>query len=70
MLKRQVTQSVSDSLQVRECTEEVRTIGRSHVAATNIGDFQSGLLLKPKGREFSSQWTVLVIVKVYTPRVG
>jgi hypothetical protein len=29
-----------------------------------------GLLLKPKGREVSSRWTVLVTVKVYTPRVG
>jgi hypothetical protein len=70
LLKRQVTQSVSDSLQVRECTEEVRTPGRSPVAATELRDFRSGLLLKPKGREVSSRWTVLVTVKVYTPGVG
>jgi hypothetical protein len=55
---------------VRECAEEVRTPGRSPVATTELEDFQSGLLLKPKGREVSSRWTVLVTVKVYTPVVG
>jgi hypothetical protein len=58
------------SLQVRECTEEVRTPGRSPVAATELRDFRSGLLLKPKGRELSSGWTFLVTVKVYTRGVG
>jgi hypothetical protein len=70
LLKRQVTHSVSDSLQVRECAKEVRNPGRSPVAAIKLGDFWFGLLLKPKGRELSSRWTVLVTVKVYTPRVG
>ena len=69
-LNKQVFRHVSDSLQVRECAEEVRTPGRSLVAATELRDFWSGLLLKPKGREVSSRWTILVIVKVYTPRVG
>jgi hypothetical protein len=50
--------------------EEVRTLGRSHVATTKLGDFRSGLLVKPKGREVSSRWNVLVTVKVYTPWVG
>ena len=70
MLKRQVTQFVSNSLQMRECMEEVRTPGRSPIAATEVGDFRSGLLLKPKGREVSSRWTVLVTVKVYILGVG
>jgi hypothetical protein len=61
---------VSNSLQVRECMEEVRTPGRSPIAATELRDFQYGLLLKPMGREVSSRWTVLVTVKVYTPGVG
>jgi hypothetical protein len=61
---------VSDSLQVRECTGEVRTPGRSPVVATELGDFRSSMLLKPKAREVSIRWTVLVIVKVHTPWVG
>ena len=52
-LKRQVVRPVSNSLQVRECTEGVRTLGRGHVAATELGEFQFGLLLKPKAREIS-----------------
>ena len=55
---------------MRECAEEVRTPGRSPVVATKLGDFRFGLLLKPKAMEVSSQWTVLVTVKVYTPGVG
>jgi hypothetical protein len=70
LLQRQVTQSMSESLQVGECMEEVRTPRRSHVATTELGDFWFGLLLKPKGREVSSRWTVLVTVKVYIPGVG
>jgi hypothetical protein len=50
-LKRQVVRPMSDSLQVRECVEEVRTPGRGPVAGTELGEFQSGLLLKPKARE-------------------
>jgi hypothetical protein len=42
---------MSDSPQVRECAEEVRTLGRGLVAATKLGEFWSGLLLKPKARE-------------------
>jgi hypothetical protein len=42
---------VGDSLQVRECTEEVRTPGRGPVAATELEEFRFGLLLKPKARE-------------------
>jgi hypothetical protein len=42
---------MSDSLQVRECVEEVRTPRRGPVAATELGEFWSGLLLKPKARE-------------------
>jgi hypothetical protein len=42
---------VSDSLQVRECTEEVRNPRRGHVDATELGEFGSGLLLKPKEME-------------------
>jgi hypothetical protein len=49
--KEQVSKPVSDSLQVRECAEEVRTPGRGPVAATELRDFWSGLLLKPKARE-------------------
>ena len=50
-MKKQVVRLVSDSLQVRECTEEVRNPGRGPIAATELGEFQSGLLLKPKARE-------------------
>jgi hypothetical protein len=42
---------MGDSLQVRECAEEVRNPGRGHVAATELREFRSGLLLKPKARE-------------------
>jgi hypothetical protein len=50
-LKRQVVKPVRDSLQVRECMEEVRTPGRGLVVATELGEFWSDLLLKPKARE-------------------
>ena len=50
-MKKQVVRPVSDSLQVKECAEEVITPGRSHVAATELGGFWSGLLLKLKARE-------------------
>jgi hypothetical protein len=40
------------------------------VVTTELRDFRSSMLLKPKGREVSSRWTVLVTVKVYTPGVG
>jgi len=43
---------MSDSLQVRECVEEVRNPGRGLVATIELGEFWSGLLLKPKAREF------------------
>jgi hypothetical protein len=46
-----------------------RTPGRNPVAATELGDFWSGLLLKPKAREVSSRRTVWVTDKVYTPGV-
>jgi hypothetical protein len=36
---------------VRECVEEVRTPGRGPVAATELGEFEFDLLLKPKARE-------------------
>jgi hypothetical protein len=50
---------VSDSLQVRECAwRKERAPGRNPVAATELGDFWSGLLLKPKAREISSRRTV------------
>ena len=42
---------MSGSLQVRECTEEVRTPRRGPIATTDLREFQSGLLLKPKARE-------------------
>jgi hypothetical protein len=42
---------MSDSLQVRECTEEVRTPGRGPVASRELREFQSSLLLNPKARE-------------------
>jgi hypothetical protein len=61
---------VSVSLHVRKCAEEVRTPRRSPVAAIELGDFWSGLFLKPKGREVSNRWTILVVVKVYTHGVG
>jgi hypothetical protein len=35
-----------------------RTPGRNPVAATKLRDFRSGLLLKPKAREVSSQRTI------------
>jgi hypothetical protein len=35
-----------------------RTPGRNPVAATELGDFQSGLLLKPKAREVRRGRTV------------
>jgi hypothetical protein len=47
----QVVRIVSDSLQVRECVEEVRTPGRGPVASIELGELWSGLLLKPKARE-------------------
>ena len=50
-MKWQVVRPVSDSLQVRECTEKIRTIGRGLVAAMELGEFWSDLLLKPKARE-------------------
>ena len=42
---------MSDSLQVRERAEEVRTLGRGLVAAIELGEFRSSLFLKPKARE-------------------
>ena len=57
-MKKKVVRPVSDSLQVRECAEEVRTPGRSFVVAIEVGEFWSGLLLKPKAREVSSRRTV------------
>jgi hypothetical protein len=50
-LKKQVVRPVSNSLQVRECVEEVRTLGRSPVAAIELKEFFFDLLLKPKARE-------------------
>ena len=50
-MKKQVVRPVGDSLQMRECTEEVRTPGRGPVAATRIRELWFGLLLKPKARE-------------------
>ena len=50
-MKRQVGRPVSDSLQVRECMEEVRNPRRGHVATIELGEFRSVLLLKPKERE-------------------
>jgi hypothetical protein len=50
-LKRYVSKPVSDLLLVRECTKEVRASGRGPVAATELRDFCSSLLLKPKARE-------------------
>jgi hypothetical protein len=50
-LKKQVVRPMGDSLQVRECTEEVRTSGRGPIAATELGELWFGLLLKPKARE-------------------
>ena len=49
-MKRQVVRPVSDSIQVRECTEEVRNPRRGLVTATELGEFWFGLLLKPKER--------------------
>ena len=69
-MKRQVVRLVSNSLQVRDCAKEVRTPGRGLVVATELRDFWSGLLLKPKAREVSSRRIVLVTVKVYTLGVG
>ena len=50
-MKKQVVMPVSNSLQVRECAEEVKTSGRGLVANTDLGEFWSDLLLKPKERE-------------------
>jgi len=50
-LNKKVVRLVRDSLQVRECAEEVRTPGRSFVDATELEEFWSDLLLKPKERE-------------------
>jgi hypothetical protein len=50
-MKKQVVRPMSESLQVRECVEEVRTPRRSPVATTELIEFQSSLLLKPKARE-------------------
>ena len=69
-MKKKVFRPVRNSLQVRECVEEMISIGRSLVAAIELNKFQSGLLLKPKERRFSSRRLVFVTVKVYTPRVG
>jgi hypothetical protein len=49
---------VSDSLQVRECAKEGENSWKEPVAATELGDFRSGLLLKPKARELSSRRTI------------
>ena len=49
--KEQVAKPMSDSLQVRECTKEVRTSGRGPVATTELGEFWFDLLLKPKEME-------------------
>jgi hypothetical protein len=50
-LKKKFVRHVSRSLQVRECVEEVRTPGRGPVATIELGEFHSGVLLKPKARE-------------------
>jgi hypothetical protein len=42
---------MSDSLQLRECAEEVRTVGMGPIDATNLREFWFDLLLKPKSRE-------------------
>jgi hypothetical protein len=49
--REQVSKPVSDSLQVRECTEEVRTSRRGPISSTELRDFRPGLLLKAKERE-------------------
>ena len=60
----------SNTLSRRESVQrKERTPRRNHVAATKLGDFQSGPLLKPKEREVSSSRTVWVTEKVYTPGV-
>ena len=68
-MKRQVIRPMSDSLQVRECMEEVRTPGRSPIVATELGEFRFGLLLKPKVRKVEHSMDY-VTVKVYTSGVG
>jgi hypothetical protein len=50
-LKKQVFRLVSDSFQVRECAEEMRTRGRDPIAATELGEFRFDLLLKPNARD-------------------
>ena len=50
-MKKKVVRSVGDSLQVRECAEEVRTPGRGLVATTELRELWFGLFLKPKERE-------------------
>ena len=47
-LKKQVVRPMRNSLQVRECGEEVIYPGGSLVAATKLIEFYSGLLLKPR----------------------
>jgi hypothetical protein len=49
-LKKQVVRPMRNSLQVRECGEEVSYPRRSLVAATKLIEFYSGLLLKPQKR--------------------
>jgi hypothetical protein len=41
---------VSDSLQVRECAEEVRTPGRGPVATIELGEFQSWPVAEAQGK--------------------
>jgi hypothetical protein len=50
-LKKQVVRPFSDSLQVRECVEEMRNPGRGPVAATELREFWFDMFLKPKERE-------------------
>jgi hypothetical protein len=46
-LKKQVVRPMRNSLQVRECGEEVSYPGGSLVATTKLIEFYYGLLLKP-----------------------
>jgi hypothetical protein len=47
-LKRQVVRPMRNSLQVRECVEEVNSPGGNPVTATELCEFLSGLLLNPR----------------------
>jgi hypothetical protein len=62
---------MSDSLQVRECAEEVRPPGRGPIAATELKEFWSEPIAEAQSKGgLAAEGLSCVTVKVYTPGVG